>query len=96
MDIDFGLTNYQQKKMNWGNFTKVKRIGTNIKKKNRLVYWLVRKDVYAKPTLHSDTNERKGIVFYAVLHFTVTVVLEYWWNLQLVEGGHLYSRSRSI
>jgi putative methionine-R-sulfoxide reductase with GAF domain len=54
MDID-----YQQKKMNWGNFTKVKRIGTNIKK-NRL-YWLVRKDmdVYTKPTLHLHTNERK-------------------------------------
>jgi hypothetical protein len=64
MDINFGLTNYQQKKMNWGNFTKVKIIGTNIKK-NRLVYWLVRKDmdVYTKPTLHLDTNERKGIVF---------------------------------
>jgi hypothetical protein len=64
MDINFGLTNYQQKKMNWGNFTKVKIIGTNIKK-TRLVYWLVRKDmdVYTKPTLHLDTNERKGIVF---------------------------------
>jgi hypothetical protein len=65
MDINFGLTNYQQKKMNWGNFTKVKIIGTNIKK-NQTCLLISKKGygcIYKTNITLKDTNERKGIVF---------------------------------